>query len=164
MAPNTLVSARVVEHQPAASKPLEEVKGEIEKLLKAQEIAALTKKEGEARLAELAKGEDKLSWSAAKSVSRVQGRELPLAAVQAIFKANVEKLPTYVGASIDDAYVLYKIAKVTPPEKLDEEQRKALQQELASILAQEDLSAYLNALRARYRVEINKTALESKER
>ena len=89
---------------------------------------------------------------------------MPLAAVQAIFKANVEKLPTYVGASIDDAYVLYKIAKVTPPEKLDEEQRKALQQELASILAQEDLSAYLNALRARYRVEINKTALESKER
>ncbi|MBP8867720.1 MAG: SurA N-terminal domain-containing protein [Propionivibrio sp.] len=164
VAPNTLVSARVVEHQPAASKPLEEVKGEIEKLLKAQEIATLTKTEGEARLAELAKGEDKLSWSAAKSVSRVQGRELPLAAVQAIFKANVEKLPTYVGASIDDAYVLYKIAKVTPPEKLDEEQRKALQQELASILAQEDLSAYLNALRARYRVEINKTALESKER
>ena len=53
---------------------------------------------------------------------------------------------------------------MTPPEKLDEEQRKALQQELASILAQEDLSAYLNALRARYRVEINKTALESKER
>lgn len=164
VAPNTLVSARVVEHRPAASKPLEEVKGEIEKLLKAQEIATLTKKEGEARLAELAKGDDKLAWSAAKSISRAQGRELPQAALQAIFKANVEKLPTYVGASMDGAYVLYKIAKVTPPENLDEGQRKALQQEFASILAQEDLSAYLNALRTRYRVEINKTALESKER
>ena len=165
IAPNTLLSAHVVEHTPAARKPFESVKDEIEAHLKAQEIAAMTQSEGEARLAELNKGsEDKLAWSAVKSLSRVQGREFPPSVMQTIFKANTEKLPAYAGASVNGAYTLYKIVKVIPPEKLDEGQRKSLQNEYAAILAQEDLSAYLNALRARYRVEINKAALESKER
>jgi len=39
-----------------------------------------------------------------------------------------------------------------------------LREQYANILADEDFSAWLAALRLRYQVEINKTALESKER
>ena len=165
VAPNTLLSARVVEHVAASTRPLESVKNDIEKLLKAQEAATLAKNTGESRLEELKKGgDDKLAWSSLKSASRMQSRDLPPAAVRAVFKAEVQKLPAYAGASVGGAYVLYKIVKVNAPEKLDETRRNALQNEYAHILAQEELSAYLNALRARYKIDINKAALESRER
>ncbi len=166
VAPNTLLAARVVEHVPASTRPFEAVKGDIEKYLKTQEGQAQAKSAGEARLAELNKGEDKIAWSASRSASRMQARQLqlPPAALQAIFKADVQKLPAYVGVSLGNVYALYKITKVSQPEKIDEGQLKALRTEYVSIVAQEDLSAYLSSLRSRYKIDINKAALEPRER
>ena len=166
IAPNTLLSARVLEHRPAAAKPFDSVKGDIEARLKAQEAAVLARKAGEARLAELQKvGEDKLAWALVKQVSRLQGRQVPPAALQAIFKADVRKLPAYVGVETGGGnYMLYKIMKVGQPEKGDDNQRKLLQREYGTLAAQEDFAAYLGALRARYKIDVNKTALETKDR
>ncbi|MFZ4539325.1 SurA N-terminal domain-containing protein [Propionivibrio sp.] len=165
IAPNTLLAARVTEHIPAASKPFDTVKADIEKLLKSKEAAVLAKNSGEARLAELQKGgEDKQAWSPVKSISRMQGRQVPPAAMQALFKADVQKLPAYVGVGVGGSYMLYKIGKVTQPEKIDDAKRKGLQSEYAAIVAQEDLSAYLAGLRKRYKININNAALETRER
>ena len=166
VAPNTLLAARVTEHVPASVQPFDSVKGDIGEYLKDQEAQAQAKASGEARLAELNQGEDKLSWSASRSASRLQARQLqlPPAALQAIFKADVQKLPVYVGVSTGDAYSLYKITKVIQPETVNENQLKALRTEYASIVAQEDLSAYLSSLRSRYKIDINKAALEPKDR
>ena len=165
VAPNTFVAARVVEHTPATSIPFETVKPEIEKRLKSEEAAVLAKSAGESRLAELKQGgEDKLVWSAPKSASRMQRGEMPPAVVQAVFKADVQKLPAYAGVAVGGGYALFKIVKITAPEKLDEAKLKGLQGEYGSIVAQEDLSAYLAGLRQRYKININTSALEAKER
>lgn len=168
IAPSTLLAARVVEHRPAAAKPFESVKADIEARLKAEQVALLVKQAGAGQLAELQKsGEekgDKAAWALVKNVSRLQGRQVPSAAMQAIFKASVEKLPAYVGVESGSSYMLYKIMKVSQPEKADDNQRKVLQREYSTITAQEDFAAYLSALRARYKIEINKSALETKER
>jgi peptidyl-prolyl cis-trans isomerase D len=166
IAPNTLLAARVLEHKPAALKPFDSVKAEIEARLKAQEATLLARQAGEAKLAELQKGnEDKAGWALVKSVSRLQGKQVPPAAMQAIFKADVQKLPAYVGVEVGGGnYMLYKIMKVGQPERADDNQRKMLQREYSTIIAQEDFAAYLGALRARYKVDINKAALENKER
>ena len=42
--------------------------------------------------------------------------------------------------------------------------RKKFQSEYGEIIAQQDLSAYLSGLRLRYKIDINKSALESRER
>ena len=167
VAPNTLLAARIVEHKPAAAKPFDSVKADIETLLKAQEAQALAKKSGEARIAELQKGgEDKANWALVKNVSRLGGRQVPPDAMQAIFKANVQKLPAYVGVELANGggYSLYKIMKVSQPEKKDDNVRKVLQRQYSTLSAQEDFAAYLGALRARYKIDINKSALESKDR
>ena len=166
VAPNTLLAARVVEHVPASTRPFDSVKNDIEKYLKAQEAQAQARQAGEAKLAELTKGEDKIAWTAARSASRMQARQLqlPLAAAQGIFKADVQKLPAYVGVSAGNGYSLFKITKVSQPEKIDEDQLKALKTEYAGIVAQEDLSAYLSSLRARFKVDVNTALLENKER
>lgn len=163
--PNTLLAARVVEHVPAATKPFESVKADIEKLLRAQEMTALAKKSGEEKLAGLkGAGGDALAWATSRTLSRLQSRQLPPVVMQAIFKADVQKLPAYVGVELGGDYLLYKIAKVSTPEKIDQDMRKRLQAEYGAVVAKQDLSAYLDSLRTRYKVEINKTALEVKER
>ena len=53
VAANTLVAARIIEHKPAALRPLVAVKGDIQALLQRREAAALAVKDGEAKLAAL---------------------------------------------------------------------------------------------------------------
>ena len=165
VAPSTLVSARVIEFVPFSVKPFESVKVDIEKKLKAQEASDMARKSGEARLAELQKsGEDTLAWSSVRNISRMQGRTTPSAALKAIFKADAEKLPAYVAASVDDGFALYKVVKATRPEKIDSAALKEIQSELTRIVAREDLSAYFTVLRSRYKVDINASMLQVKDR
>lgn len=161
VAPNTLVAARVHEHQPAAVQPFDSVRADIGKLLRARESAALARNRGEAMLATLKGGEDKVNWALVKSVSRLQGKQVPPVAMEAIFRADVGKLPTYTGVALpnDGGYALYKIIAVKALDGIDANKRRALQADYAAIAAQEDFSAYLASLRKRYKVEINKDAL-----
>lgn len=165
VAQNMLVAARVLEHMPASVRSFESVKADIEKSLKVREAARLAREAGEEKLAQLHKeGDGKQAWSAVKSVSRLQSGQLPVTAAKAIFSAEAGKLPAYAGASVGNDYALYKIVKVSSPEKIDEAQRRAFQAEYGRIMAQEDLSSYLAALRQRYKVVLNTAALETKER
>jgi len=165
IAPNTLLAARVVEHSPASIKPFETVKSEIEALLKSQKQAAMAKAAGEEQLAGLKKGDkDSLNWVATKTMTRQQVQAMPVPALQAIFKADVQKLPAYVGSELGESYVIYKIIKVAQPEKLDEAKRKSLRDEYTTIVAQQDVAAYMASLRQRYKIEINTGLLESRER
>ncbi len=164
VAQNTLVAARVAEHKPAALKSFETVSGDIEKLLKTRETLAMAKARGEAKLAELKGGQDKVNWVLVKNVSRLQGKQVPAAALQAIFRADVQKLPSYVGVELpnDGGYALYKIMAVKPLDKVDDDRRRVLQRDYTTLVAQEDFAAYLSSLRKRYKVEINKPALDAR--
>lgn len=169
VAPNTLVAARVVEYKPASMKTFESVKPQLLQVVKAQQMADLAKKAGEAQLAALEKGEGAKSgtWTPARAISRLNGSQMvPPPALQAIFKAKVAKLPAYAGATFPNGvgYVIYRIEKVSQPEKLDETKRQQLHQEYTNLSSQEDFGAYLSALRSRYKVVINKSALDNANR
>ena len=161
---NAWVAARVIESVPAETRAFEQVKAEIETRLRAQEMRALAKKSGEETLAKLQGNDDKLAWSAAQSVSRITARKLPAETIKSLFKADVQKLPAYIGVETAGGYSLYKILSVKIPEALEEAQRKSLRQEYQGILAQEDWDAYLAALRTRYKVKVNTAMLEAKEK
>lgn len=165
VAPNTLVAARIAEYKPAALQPFDALKDKIEAMLKRQEAQALVKKAGEAKLAALKKGEpEQVSWGAAKTVSRLDPGSVQPQAVPAIFKADAAKLPAYAGFELPGGYALYKVVKVDAGDKLDDAKRQAMARQLNGLAVQEDVQAYLAALRARYKVEINPAALEAKER
>lgn len=164
VAPNTLVAARVVEYKAASLQSFDSVKANIENLLKHREAQALASKDGEARLAALKGGEDKLAWGGAKNVSRMDARLIPPPAVPAVFKADVSKLPAYTGVELPGVgYSLFKISKLDAGEKLDDARRQNMLRQIASLEAQEEIQSYLTALRGRYKVDINKAALEAKE-
>ena len=165
IAANTLVAARIVEYKPASLQPLESLKDNIENLLKRQEAQALAQKEGEAKLEALKKGEDKLTWGAAKPVSRMDARLIPPVAAPAVFKMDTAKLPSYAGIELPGTgYALFKLTKVDAGEKLDDARKQAMLTQLGNLSAQEEMRLYLDSLRARYKVEINQSALETKEK
>ena len=165
IAANTLVAARIVEHKPAALQPFDGVKGGIETMLKRQEAQKLAKTDGESRLEVLKKGEDKVTWGAAKMVSRMDSRLIPPAAVPAIFKLDVAKLPAYTGVELPGSgYALFKLNKVDAGEKLDAARQQAMLKQLGNLGAQEEMRLYLDALRSRYKVVINESVLESKDK
>ena len=164
IAPNTLVAARIAEHKPAAMQPLESVKANIETLLRNQEAQAAAVKQGETLLAALKKGEDKLNWGAVKSVSRMDARLVAPTAVPVVFRMDAEKLPSYAGLELPGSgYSLFKLSKVGEGEKISDDNKAAMLNQLGSLAAQEDVQLYLAALRARYKVEVHQSALANKE-
>ncbi|HNJ75889.1 MAG TPA: SurA N-terminal domain-containing protein [Azospira sp.] len=166
VAQSTLVAARVLEHKPASVRPFESVRADIETMLKAKEATAAARKKGEDRLAELKGGQDRINWALVKNVSRLQGKQVTAPALQAIFRADVSKLPAYTGVELPNngGYALYKILAVKPLATVDADKRRVLQRDYENMTAQEDFTAYLTGLRQRYKVEINKALLENKER
>ncbi len=162
-----LVSARVVEFKPAALRPFDEVKAAIEKALITEEAVKLAEQDGEAKLAQLTKGEAlNLQWSAAKPVLR-SAQGVPPEMLRAVFRAPTDKLPGYAGTKVPGAgYVLFRVEKVTRPTASQDDPRlNAIRQQFGRVLAEQDFSAYMATLRKRYNVKVNLAALEgSKER
>lgn len=163
IAPNTLVAARLVDYKQATLQPFESLQASIETLLRRQEAKELAVKDGEARLEALLKGDDTLSWSAGKVVSRMDTQQIPPVAVPVIFRMNAEKLPTYAGVELPGAgYALYRLNRVEAGATVEAANRKAAQGQLANLAAQEEIRLYLAALRERYKVQVNLGTLESK--
>ncbi|MDP2108210.1 MAG: peptidylprolyl isomerase, partial [Rhodocyclaceae bacterium] len=170
--PNTLVAARVIEYRPAELPALESLQPVIEKILVRQEAVKLAVQDGADKLARLQQGENvAVTWSAARSVSRAQAQQSPNAsqmfpaAVRAVFRADAAKLPAYAGAEAPGgAYVLYRIDAVKkyaasgtePPAAL------ALRQSYEQTVTEQDLMAWMEALKARHEVTINKKLLEAR--
>jgi peptidyl-prolyl cis-trans isomerase D len=167
VAPGTLVSARVLEHRPAVLQPLESVSGEIEKRLKRDEAAVLAIKDGEEKLARLRQGQAAdLKWSPVRKVSRSEAPGLPPESLRAVFAADVAKLPAHAGVAYPGrGYALYRISSTDVGEAGKSGPRvRALSQQYARVVAEEEFAAWLASLKESNPVKINKALLEAKER
>ncbi len=167
VAPNTLVSARVLELRPAELRTLESVQAEIEKKLNAEETARLAQKDGEEKLARLNKGEAiALNWGQIQTVVRQPMRGLAPEAQRVIFKASAHKLPAYAGTLLPNgAYALFRISQVSAGTTKGEgdPRARALRSQLMQLAGTEDFNAYLAALRQRYEVKIDKASLAKRD-
>jgi peptidyl-prolyl cis-trans isomerase D len=162
IAPNTLVAARVLEHQPAAQRSFEEVKGQIAAELHQREASALALKDGQAKLEKLRKGEDAgVKWSAPRLVSRRDAQGMTLNVLRQVVAADTSKLPAYVGVPIPDGgYALLRISKVIEePVKEGDPQVAA---RFAQLYGAAQYEAMVESLRSRADIDINAANLEKK--
>ena len=162
VAPATLVAARVLEHQPAAQRTLDEVKQELGETLRRREAVALAQKEGMARLEQLRKGGDAgLTWGKPREVSRRDAKGLAPELARQVVAADVSKLPAYVGVpSQEGGYVLLRISKVT--EAPAAERSADTGQRLAAALGTAQYQAYVASLRSRADIEVRSLSPEKK--
>jgi peptidyl-prolyl cis-trans isomerase D len=164
VAPNVLVAARAAEHQAATQLKFEVVKGEIEALLKGREAARLAREDGAAKLAELQKGgKPALLWSAPRVVGTREAQGLPAEALRGVFGADPRKLPAYVGvARGDEGYAIVRVTRVIAPEARTEAQKAADTVNAQRSAGGEQFGAWVESLRTRAKVEINRASLEKK--
>lgn len=164
VAPGVLVAARVLEYQPETLRPFAEVKADVERRLARREAAALARKDGEAKLAELIKGGDAgLSWAAARTVSRQEPQGLSQAELRKVMAADAARLPAYAGVERgEDGYALFRIARLIQAEPKTGPQAAELHARFDRQAGAAQLDAYVASLRARAKVEINQANLERK--
>ena len=155
VAPNTLISGRVVEFKPASKRPLAEVDAMIRQRVTLEEAAKLAKKEGETKLAALKASGDATGFGAAQWVSRSKLDGVNRAAIVQVMKADTSKLPAYVGVELPAlGYGIYRIAKVQQPAQVDEARRQQEKDQINNILAQQEMFDYVEYLKNKAKVKI----------
>src|SRR5450830_121271 len=161
VAPNTMIAGRIAQYKPASKRPLEEVKATIVARLTQTEAENLAEKEGKAKLAALKLADTTAGFSDVKVVSRAKQQDVPSQAVGQIMKADAQKLPAFVGVSLGNAgYAIYRISKVnagTP----DPAKRASEGAQVANLQSQQELLTYIELLKKKAKVSINKAALEA---
>ena len=159
VAPNTLVVGRVLEYKPVSKRPFDDVKAIISNRLTQSEAESLATKDGIAKLAALNAQDAPQAFSDVKIVSKAKVQGLSPKALMAVLKADTQKLPAFVGVSDGtDSYTIYRISKVmagTP----DQSARSAELKQLKSITSQQEAFTYIEALKARSKVTVNKAAV-----
>jgi peptidyl-prolyl cis-trans isomerase D len=161
VSPGVLVSARVLEHKPAGTRPLAEVAANIRAKLALRAAQAKAIEAGQAALKASNAGQNVAGFGAPRLVSRMQPQDVPPEGIKAVLKANAAKLPVTVGVETRDGYRLYRITRVVEA-AADENRRKMIQRDLTRLTAQEELRAYLAYVKVKMGVKINNAILEKK--
>lgn len=156
--PSQLASARVVEHKPARLPELADVKAEVRAQLMNKLAAEAAAKQGKERLAALQKSGEATGLEPAQLISRARPANLPPKVLNELLRADVSKLPAYVGVdSGEGVYVLARIGKLLPRDPAVIDEQRATQQYAQAWAAAESM-AYYNALKTHYKVKINAPA------
>jgi peptidyl-prolyl cis-trans isomerase D len=164
VAPNTLVSARVLDHRAASTPSQAELKDKITGIVARQESAAAAVTEGKEKLAQLKEGKSgSISWGAAQQVSRREAQGLDNETLRAVFMADAARLPAFAGLpNPKGGFTLIRISRVTEPPLPDANGRKLFARQLQQVLTEEELSSYLAGVRKRYEISVKSENLEKK--
>jgi peptidyl-prolyl cis-trans isomerase D len=152
---NQLISGRILQHTPARTLPLAEVKDRVRERLVASQAAELAKKEGEAKLK---------AWQTAPAsasglsenitVARDQAQRLPAPLIDASLRADASKLPVFVGVDLGaQGYAVVRINKVLEREPKGGSGLQDRQQ-VNNWWANAEGMAYYEALKQRFKTEI----------
>ena len=155
VAPNTLVSARIVTHRPAALRPLDEVKAEAKQGLVETKSAELAKSEGMARLAAWKDAPEQASLGEPLTVSRDQAAALPQALINAALRAEPSKLPALVGVDLGlQGYAVVRVNKIVARPEVSPQQSEQSRSQFSRLWSQAESQAYLASLKSKFKVEI----------
>ncbi|AYQ29174.1 MULTISPECIES: SurA N-terminal domain-containing protein [unclassified Polaromonas] len=156
VAPNQLVSGRIVQHTPARTQPFAEVKDQVRQRWLAQRGAEEARKEGTAKLA---------AWKAAPAsatglsapvvVSREQTQQLPPPVIDAALRVDGAALPGFAGVDLGtQGYAIVKVDKVVARDVPVEAAAKQQRNQYAQWWTSAESLAYYNGLKERFKAEI----------
>lgn len=158
--PNQLVSARIVKHEPARSRPLAEVRDAVREAVLTQQAAAQARKDAQARVAAL-QGKPDEPMEATLTVSRARGEGLPRPVLDAVLKADAGKLPVVKSVDLDDlGSIVLRVKQVLPREPMPGGEAQVVAQ-FGQAFASAEAEAYLAALKKRLKAEVRESTLAS---
>ena len=158
IAPNTLVSGRVVQYTSARTQPFDEVKANVRQRWLAQRSAEDATKEGIAKLAAWKAAPASAAFPAAIVIARNQTQQLPAPLVDAALRADVDTPATaspLTGVDLGaQGYAIVKVNKVLPREPQSESAALQARQQYAQAWTAAEGLAYYNLIKDRFKAEI----------
>jgi peptidyl-prolyl cis-trans isomerase D len=151
-----LVSARVLQHSKAQTRPLAEVRNEVRARFVAQRSAELAREAGEKQLAAWKNGADTSTLPAARMVSRDNAQGVPAPVLNAVLSAQPKQLPAWVGVNQgEQGYTVIRVDQVLP--RLPREGGAAMQelQQYSQWWSTLEGQAYYELLKQRFKVKLN---------
>ncbi|RCW73851.1 SurA N-terminal domain-containing protein [Pseudorhodoferax soli] len=156
---NQLVSARVVEHSPARTQTLAEVRDQVRARWTAQRAAELAKQKGESQLAEWKTQGAQAKLPAAVTIARDDTHQFPAKLIDAALRADPAALPTLLGVDLaEQGYAVVRVDKIAPPRALPAEAEQQIRQQYAQAWAAAETVAYYNLLKERLKVRMEVAA------
>ena len=148
-----MISGRVVQHTPARTLPLAEVKDRVRERVLAAQGAELAKKEGQAKLAAWQANPASAALPEAILISREQTQRLPAPIIEAAMRADGTKLPAMVGVDLGtQGYVVMRVNKVlerdTKGANVAEDRKQ-----VTTWWTNAEALAYYESLKTRFKVE-----------
>ncbi len=156
---NQLVSARVVQYDPARTQALAEVQDQVRARWIAQRAAELARQKGEAQLAEWKGQGDKAKLPAAFTIARDDTHQLPAKLVDAALRADPAGLPVLVGVDLaEQGYAVVRVDKIAPARPLPAEAEQQVRQQYVQAWTAAETVAYYNLLKERLKVRMEVAA------
>ena len=153
---NHILVMRTEQHQPAKPKRLDEVKAQVEQALRLQKIQQLAKADSQKVLAELKAGQSMADVAKKKGLSfkhlgfiNRQSTDAERLIVEAAFTQAkpVNKQASYTTTPLARGLALIAVNDVKNSEKIDAEESKKLQQQMAADISARELMAFIGLLR-----------------
>jgi peptidyl-prolyl cis-trans isomerase D len=154
IAPNTLVSARVVKYYPASRPAFEAVQAQVRDRWVTEESIKLAKQEAEKQLALAKQSPDKVSMPAPVEMSRKTQFGQPAQVLDAALRVPADKLPAWTTVDMGAmGSVLLRVNKVLPLKVTPEESAQSLVQ-YGTFWGKAEADAYVRAMRRDYKVKV----------
>ncbi|MCC2633039.1 MAG: Rotamase [Ramlibacter sp.] len=155
IAPNQMVSGRIVQHQPARARPYEEVKAQVREQVVNAKAAELARKDGAAKLAAWKAAPASATLPGAESVSRMDRGRQPPEVVEAALRTDPGQLPALVGVDLGaNGYAVVKVNRVLPREAPPPAQAQQEQQQYTRAWSAAEAQAYYELLKDRFKVQV----------
>ena len=155
VAPNTLVSARIVTHRPSTVRPFGEVKAEARQFWVQAKSADLARAEGQARLTAWKSDPAQATLGELLTVSRDQAPTLPQSVIDAALRADPAKLPALVGVDLGvQGYAVVRVNKIVSRPESTPQQAEQTRSQFARLWSQAESQAYLASLKSKFKVEM----------
>ena len=152
VAPNQLVSGRIVKYEAARLLPLADVAAKVRERVAALQASAASKADGEARLAALKAAPQTALVGEAQTVSRATPKNVPRSVLEAVLRAPSATLPAFVGIDLGaQGYAVAKVLKVSGRDPVAADATQAQAQYLQAWESAES-QAYFAALKTRFKV------------
>lgn len=154
--PNQMVSGRVVQYQPARTRPFEEVKAQVREQVVDRKAAELARKDGMEKLAAWKAQPASANLSGAEAVSRVEKGTQPPEVVEAALRADPAQLPALVGVDLGaNGYAVVQVSRVLPRPDAPPQQAQQELGQYTRAWATAEAQAYYEMLKDRFKVQVN---------
>ena len=157
-----LISVHVSEFHPPQTKKFDEVKSDIEKIVRLKKAEDLALKNGNTNFDNLIKDPNTKiqgkEFSKSFWVSRIKPLDLSGEPFDKVFNVDTSKLPIVVNAKIPGSGIaIYRINQIRPSQEVNTKAQIELTKQIAELNIQNELSAYFANMRTNSQVKILKS-------